>query len=186
MNNLNLDAISSYSGIGANTNLGAGFGGGSGIGFDTGGFTFGDALPSVPGAFGGGSGTGGGGGFLQGLGNFLGGNNFGSSLAGPLLSGALSRDYINQAARGYGQSAYQATGIGALAGKNAAIMDFAFGNRNADLAQQRRYDDSIFQLNLQKSKPFQDLVTKGIAMNMASRDAPGAEMRSARFQTMFG
>ena len=163
--NLNLDAIGSYSGIGADTPM-TGFGGTSG---------FGSANPN----------TSGGGGFLGGFGNFL-NSNFMSNVGGPLLSAGLSGLFTNQAARGYGESAYQATGIGALAGKNAALMDFAFGNKNADLAQQRRYDDSMFQLNLQKSKPFQDLVTKGIAMNIASRDAPGSEMRSARFQTMFG
>jgi hypothetical protein len=165
MSGLNLDAIGSYSGIGADTPM-TGFGGTSG---------FGSANPN----------TSGGGGFLGGFGNFL-NSNFMSNVGGPLLSAGLSGFFTNQAAKNYGQSAYQATELGALAGKEAALMDFGFGERSQELAQQRRQDDARFQLNLQKSKPFQDLVTRGIGMQIAAQDAPGSEMRAGRFMTMFG
>lgn len=165
MTGLNLDAIGGYSGIGANTPM-TGFGGTSG---------FGSANPN----------TSGGGGFLGGFGNFL-NSNFMSNVGGPLLATGLSGLFTNQAAKNSGQSAYQATAVGALAGKEAALMNFGLGERSQELAQQRRQDDAIFQLNMQKSKPFQDLVTRGIGMQIAAQDAPGSEMRSGRFMTMFG
>jgi hypothetical protein len=126
-----------------------------------------------------------GGGMFGGIGNFL-NSDFVTGVGGPLLSGLASGYFTNQAAKNYGQSAYQASAIGALAGKNAALMDFGFGNRNADLAQQRRQEDAMFQLNMQKSKPFQDLRTKEYGMQMAAQDSPGAMSRAGRFMTMFG
>lgn len=164
MTGLNLDAIGSYSGIGANTPM-TGFGGTSG---------FGSVNPNTSG-----------GGFLGGFGNFL-NSNFMSNVGGPLLATGLSGLFTNQAAKNYGQSAYQATAIGALAGKEAALMNFGLGERSQDLAQQRRYDDAAYRLNMQKSKPFQDLVGKGVRMQIAAQDSPGAEMRAGRFMTMFG
>ena len=129
--------------------------------------------------------SGGNGGMFDSFGNFL-NSGFMSNVGGPLLSAGLSGIFTNQAAKNYGQSAYQASAIGALAGKNAALMDFGFGNRNADLQQQRRQKDAMFQLNMQKSKPFQDLATKSFGMQMAAQDSPGAMPRAGRFMTMFG
>jgi hypothetical protein len=126
-----------------------------------------------------------GGGMFDSIGNFL-GSDFVTGVGGPLLSSLASGYFTDKAAKNYGQSAYQASAIGALAGKNAALMDFGFGNRNADLAQQRRQEDAMFQLNMQKSKPFQDLATKSFGMQIAAQDVPGAMPRAGRFMTMFG
>ena len=125
------------------------------------------------------------GGMFSGFGNFL-NSNFMSNVGGPLLATGLAGMFTNQAAKNYGQSAYQATAIGALAGKEAALMNFGLGERSQELAQQRRYDDAAYRLNMQKSKPFQDLVGKGVRMQIAAQDSPGAEMRAGRFMTMFG
>jgi len=139
----------------------------------------------LAGSSGGTSGGTSGGGMFDGIGNFL-NSDFVTGVGGPLLSGLASGYYTNKAAENYGNSAYQTTAIGAFAGKNKALMDFAFGNRNADLAQQRRYKDAAFQLAMQKSKPFQDLATKSFGMQMAAQDSPGAMPRAGRFMTMFG
>jgi hypothetical protein len=129
--------------------------------------------------------SGGNGGMFGGIGNFL-NSNFVTSVGGPLLSSLASGYFTDRASRNYGESAWKASAIGAVAGKNAALMDFGFGNRNADLAQQRRQEDAMFQLNMQKSKPFQDLATKSFGMQMAAQDRPGAMPRAGRFMTMFG
>ena len=168
MTGLNLDLIGDYSGVGANTDFSGMY----------------NQAPNLTG-FGSNSNTSGGGGFLGGFGNFL-NSNFMSNVGGPLLSAGLSGLFTNRAARNYGQSAYQATAIGALAGKEAALMNFGLGERSQDLAQQRRYDDAAYRLNMQKSKPFQDLVGKGVRMQIAAQDSPGAETRAGRFMTMFG
>lgn len=125
------------------------------------------------------------GGMFSGLGNFL-NSNFMSNVGGPLLSAGLSGLFTNQAARNYGQSAYQATAIGALAGKEAALMNFGLGERSQDLAQQRRYDDAAYRLNQMKGKPYQDLNNKQFRAQIASRDAPASGMLAGRFHTMFG
>lgn len=169
---LNLDAVSAYSGIGSNTPM-TGFGGTSGFGSPN--------YNSFTGSTSGSSG----GGMFGSLGNFL-NSDFVTGVGGPLLAAGLGGIFTNQAAKNYGQSAYQASAIGALAGKNAALMDFGFGNRNADLAQQRRQKDAAFQLAMQKSKPFQDLRRKEFGMQMAAQDSPGAMPRAGRFMTMFG
>ena len=139
----------------------------------------------LTGSSGGTSGGTSGGGMFDSIGNFL-GSDFVTGVGGPLLSSLASGYFTNKAAENYGNSAYQTTAIGAFAGKNKALMDFAFGNRNADLAQQRRYKDAAFQLAMQKSKPFQDLATKSFGMQMAAQDSPGAMPRAGRFMTMFG
>ena len=160
MTGLNLDAIGSYSGIGADTPM-TGFGGTSG---------FGSVNPN----------TSGGGGFLGGFGNFM------SNVGGPLLSAGLSGIFTNRAADNYGRSAREAAFLGGqaalLAGREAA----GFSMLGEELANQRRQKDALFQLNLQKSKPFQDLVTKGYGMQIAAQDRPGSEMHAGRFMTMFG
>ena len=165
MTGLNLDAIGSYSGIGADTPM-TGFGGTSG---------FGSVNPN----------TSGGGGFLGGFGNFL-NSNFMSNVGGPLLSAGLSGIFTNRAADNYGRSAREAAFLGGqaalLAGREAA----GFSMLGEELANQRRQKDALFQLNLQKSKPFQDLVTKGYGMQIAAQDRPGSEMHAGRFMTMFG
>ena len=167
MSGLNLDLIGDYSGVGVNTDF-------SGMYNQT---------PSFAG-FGSNPNTSGGGGFLGGFGNFL-NSNFMSNVGGPLLATGLSGSFINQAAKNYGQSAYQATALGALAGKEAALMNFGLGERSQELAQKRRYDDAAYQLNMQKSKPFQDRLRQEVFLSMASQDAPGAIQRASQV-SLFG
>ena len=119
-----------------------------------------------------------------GFGEFL-NSRFMSNVGGPLLATGLSGLFTNQAARNYEQSAYQATAIGALAGKEAGFMNFGLGQRAQDLAQQRRYDDAKYRLNQMKSNPFHDLRSKEFRMQIASRDAPASGMLAGRFHTMF-
>ena len=127
-----------------------------------------------------------GGGMFDGIGNFL-NSDFVTGVGGPLLAAGLGGIFTNQAAKNYGQSAYQTSAIGALAGKDKSLYyDFGLGNRNADIQQQRRQKDAAFQLAMQKSKPFQDLATKSFGMQMAAQDSPGAMPRAGRFMTMFG
>jgi hypothetical protein len=156
-----------YSGIGANTPM-TGFGGTSGFG-----------SPNYS------SNTGGGGGFLGGFGNFL-NSNFMSNVGGPLLSAGLSGIFTNRAADNYGRSAREAALLGGQAALLAGREAGAFSLLGEDLAQKRRQEDAIFQLNMQKSQPFQDLVTRGFGMQIAAQDKPGSEMRAGRFMTMFG
>ena len=163
-------SIEQYSGIGANTPM-TGFGGTSGFG-----------SPNYSSNTGG---AGGGGGFLGGFGNFL-NSNFMSNVGGPLLSAGLSGIFTNRAADNYGRSAREAAYLGGQAALLAGREAGAFSLLGEDLAQKRRQEDAIFQLNMQKSRPFQDLVTRGIGMQIASQDAPGSEMRAGRFMTMFG
>ena len=159
---LDLDAIGDYSGVTSGSL--APFGGSTGFGspgYQTGGNT--------------------GGGF----GNFL-NSNFMSNVGGPLLSAGLSGMFTNQAANRYGQSAREAAFLGGqaalLAGREAA----GFSLLGEDIAQQRRQEDALFQLNLQRSKPFQNLVAKSGAMQIAAQDSPGSDMRAGRFMAMFG
>tara|TARA_Y100000004_G_scaffold122339_1_gene137546 strand:+ start:432 stop:905 length:474 start_codon:yes stop_codon:yes gene_type:complete len=120
-----------------------------------------------------------------GFGNFL-NSNFMSNVGGPLLSAGLSGMFTNQAANRYGQSAREAAFLGGqaalLAGREAA----GFSLLGEDIAQQRRQEDALFQLNLQRSKPFQNLVAKSGAMQIAAQDSPGSDMRAGRFMAMFG
>jgi hypothetical protein len=160
-------SIEQYSGIGANTPM-TGFGGTSGFG-----------SPNYS------SNTGGGGGFLGGFGNFL-NSNFMSNVGGPLLSAGLSGIFTNRAADNYGRSAREAAYLGGQAALLAGREAGAFSLLGEDLAQKRRQEDAIFQLNMQKSQPFQDLVTRGFGMQIAAQDKPGSEMRAGRFMTMFG
>ena len=160
-------SIEQYSGIGANTPM-TGFGGTSGFG-----------SPNYS------SNTGGGGGFLGGFGNFL-NSNFMSNVGGPLLSAGLSGLFTNQAAKNYGQSAREAAYLGGQAAILAGREAGAFALLTEDLAQRRRQQDAIFQLNMQKSKPFQDARTREIAMQIGAQDAPGSMARAGRYMTMFG
>ena len=160
-------SIEQYSGIGANTPM-TGFGGTSGFG-----------SPNYS------SNTGGGGGFLGGFGNFL-NSNFMSNVGGPLLSAGLSGIFTNRAADNYGRSAREAALLGGQAALLAGREAGAFSLLGEELAQKRRQEDAIFQLNMQKSQPFQDLVTRGFGMQIAAQDKPGSEMRAGRFMTMFG
>ena len=160
-------SIEQYSGIGANTPM-TGFGGTSGFG-----------SPNYS------SNTGGGGGFLGGFGNFL-NSNFMSNVGGPLLSAGLSGIFTDRAADNYGRSAREAAYLGGQAALLAGIEAGAFSLLGEELAQKRRQEDAIFQLNMQKSQPFQDLVTRGFGMQIAAQDKPGSEMRAGRFMTMFG
>jgi hypothetical protein len=162
MNGLNLDLISDYSGVGANTDF-------SGL------------YNQAPNLSGFGSSGGGGGGF----GNFL-NSNFMSNVGGPLLSAGLSGIFTNRAADNYGRSAREAALLGGQAALLAGREAGAFSLLGEDLAQKRRQEDAIFQLNMQKSQPFQDLVTRGFGMQIAAQDKPGSEMRAGRFMTMFG
>jgi hypothetical protein len=162
MNGLNLDLISDYSGVGANTDF-------SGL------------YNQAPNLSGFGSSGGGGGGF----GNFL-NSNFMSNVGGPLLSAGLSGIFTNRAADNYGRSAREAALLGGQAALLAGREAGAFRLLGEDLAQKRRQEDAIFQLNMQKSQPFQDLVTRGFGMQIAAQDKPGSEMRAGRFMTMFG
>jgi hypothetical protein len=98
----------------------------------------------------------------------------------------LSGIFTNRAADNYGRSAREAAYIGGQASLLAGREAGAFSLLGEELAQKRRQEDAIFQTNLQKWKPFQDLVTRGIGMQIASQDAPGSEMRAGRFMTMFG
>ena len=120
-----------------------------------------------------------------GIGSFL-NSNFMSNVGGPLLSAGLSGMFTNQAANRYGQSAREAAFLGGqaalLAGREAA----GFSLLGEDIAQQRRQEDALFQLNLQRSKPFQNLVAKSGAMQIAAQDSPGSDMRAGRFMAMFG
>lgn len=161
MSSLNLDAIGSYSGIGADTPM-TGIGGTSGFA-----------------GFGSNPNTSGGGGF----GNFL-NSNFMSNVGGPLLSAGLSGLFINRAADNYGRSAREAAFLGGQAALLAGREAGTFSILGEDLAQQRRLKDASFQLNMQKG-PFQGLVTTAMAKNIAAQDKPGAEMRAGRFMTMF-
>ena len=120
-----------------------------------------------------------------GLGNFL-NSNFMSNVGGPLLSAGLSGLFTNQAADRYGQSAREAAFLGGQAALLAGREGAAFSMLGEDLAQKRRQDDALFQLNMQKSKPFQDLVTKSYGMQIAAQNKPGAEARAGRFMSMFG
>ena len=156
-----------YSGIGANTPM-TGFGGTSGFG-----------SPNYS------SNTGGSGGSLGGFGNFL-NSNFMSNVGGPLLSAGLGGLFINQAAKNYGQSAREAAYLGGKAAILAGREAGAFGLLGEDLAQRRRQEDAIFQLNMQKSQPFQDARTREIAMQIGAQDAPGSMARAGRYMTMFG
>ena len=160
-------SIEQYSGIGANTPM-TGFGGTSGFG-----------SPNYS------SNTGGGGGFLGGFGNFL-NSNFMSNVGGPLLSAGLSGIFTDRAADNYGRSAREAAYLGGQAALLAGREAGAFSLLGEELAQKRRQEDAIFQLNMQKSQPFQDLVTRGFGMEIAAQDKPGSEMRAGRFMTMFG
>tara|TARA_E500000305_G_scaffold13329_1_gene9133 strand:- start:663 stop:1148 length:486 start_codon:yes stop_codon:yes gene_type:complete len=160
-------SIEQYSGIGANTPM-TGFGGTSGFG-----------SPNYS------SNTGGGGGFLGGFGNFL-NSNFMSNVGGPLLSAGLSGIFTDRAADNYGRSAREAAYLGGQAALLAGREAGAFSLLGEELAQKRRQEDAIFQLNMQKSQPFQDLVTRGFGMQIAAQDKPGSEMRAGRFMTMFG
>jgi len=121
----------------------------------------------------------------SGFGNFL-NSNFMSNVGGPLAAAGLSGFLTNRAADNYGRSAREAAFLGGqaalLAGREAA----GFSLLGEDLAQKRRQEDAIAQLNIQKSKPFQDLVARGYGMQIAAQDRPGAEMRAGRFMTMFG
>ena len=161
MNGLNLDLIGDYSGVGANTDF-------SGL------------YNQAPNLSGFGS-SGGGGGF----GNFL-NSNFMSNVGGPLLSTGLSGIFTNRAADNYGRSAREAAYLGGQAALLAGREAGAFSLLGEELAQKRRQEDAIFQLNMQKSQPFQDLVTRGFGMQIAAQDKPGSEMRAGRFMTMFG
>ena len=158
-----IDLIDYYSGISANTPM-TGYGGTTGFG--------------SPGYQSGGN-TGGG------FGDFL-NSNFMSNVGGPLLSAGLSGMFTNRAADRYGQSAREAAFLGGqaalLAGREAA----GFSLLGEDIAQQRRQEDALFQLNLQRSKPFQNLVAKSGAMQIAAQDSPGSDMRAGRFMAMFG
>ena len=162
---LNLDAISSYSNIDANTPI-TGFGGTSGFAADN---------PN----------TSGGGGFSGGFGNFL-NSNFMSNVGGPLLSAGLTGLFTNRAVDNYGRSAREAALLGGQAALLAGREAGAFSLLGEELAQRRRQEDAIFQLNMQKSQPFQDLVTRGFGQQIAAQDKPGSEMRAGRFMTMFG
>jgi hypothetical protein len=160
-------SIEQYSGIGANTPM-TGFGGTSGFG-----------SPNYS------SNTGGSGGFLGGFGNFL-NSNFMSNVGGPLLSAGLGGLFTNQAAKNYGQSAREAAYLGGQAAILAGREAGAFGLLGEDLAQRRRQEDAIFQLNMQKSQPFQDARTREIAMQIGAQDTPGSMARAGRYMTMFG
>ena len=109
-----------------------------------------------------------------------------SNVGGPLLSAGLGGLFTNQAAKNYGQSAREAAFLGGQAALLAGREAGAFSLLGEELAQRRRQEDAIFQLNMQKSEPFQDLVTRGIGMQIAAQDKPGSEMRAGRFMTMFG
>ena len=161
MTSLNLGLIGDYSGVGANTDF-------SGL------------YNQAPNLSGFGS-SGGGGGF----GNFL-NSNFMSNVGGPLLSAGLSGIFTNRAADNYGRSAREAAYLGGQAALLAGREAGAFSLLGEELAQKRRQEDAIFQLNMQKSKPFQDEVTRAFGMKIAAQDAPGSEMRAGRFMTMFG
>lgn len=124
------------------------------------------------------------GGMFSGFGNFL-NSNFMSNVGGPLAAAGLSGFFTNRAADNYGRSAREAAFLGGqaalLAGREAA----GFSLLGEDLAYRRRQEDAREQLNRMKSKPFQDLVTKGYGMQIAAQDKPGAEARAGRFMTMF-
>ena len=106
-------------------------------------------------------------------------------LAQPFLASNLAGQQINKAAQGYAQSAREAALIGGAAALEAQKMGAVFADKGEDRAQQRRYADAMFQLNMQKSKPFQDLLVKQGAMNIAGSGQPGAEMRAGRFLAGF-
>ena len=160
--------LGDYSGVGVNTDF-------SGMYNQT---------PNLTG-FGSNPNTSGGGGFLGGFGNFL-NSNFMSNVGGPLLSAGLSSVFMNQAAKNYGQSAREAAYLGGQAALLAGREAGAFNFLAEDLAQKRRQEDAIFQLNMQTSKPFQDARTREIAMQIGAQDAPGSMARAGRYMTMFG
>lgn len=160
---MNIDLIGDYSGIGANTPM-TGFGGATG---------FGSSAPQTV------INTGGG------FGNFL-NSNFMSNVGGPLLSAGLSGLFTNRAADRYGQSAREAAFLGGQAALLAGREGAAFSLLGEDAAQRRRQEDAAFQLSLQRSQPFQNLVAKRGAMEMMGQGTPGADMRAGRFMAMFG
>lgn len=166
---LNLDAIGDYSGIGVDTPM-TGFGGTSAFGSPT----YNSATGST-----------GGGGFLGSLGGFL-NSDFMSNVGGPLLATGLGGMFGNRAADNYGRSAREAAFLGGqaalLAGREAA----AFSLMGEDAAQRRRQEDAMFQFNMQRSAPFQNLVAKSNAMRIAAQDSPGSDVRAGRFMAMFG
>jgi len=83
-----------------------------------------------------------------------------SNVGGPLLSAGLSGIFTNRAADNYGRSAREAAYLGGQAALLAGREAGAFSLLGEELAQKRRQEDAIFQLNMQKSKPFQDEVTR--------------------------
>ena len=105
-------------------------------------------------------------------------------LAQPFLASNLAGQQINKAAQGYAQSAREAALVGGAAALEAQKMGAVFADKGEDRAQQRRYADAMFQLNM--LRPFQDLLVRQGAMNIAGSGQPGAEMRAGRFMTMFG
>ena len=122
---------------------------------------------------------------LGGFGNFL-NSNFMSNVGGPLLSAGLSGLFTNRAADRYGQSAREAAFLGGQAALLAGREGAAFSLLGEDAAQRRRQEDAAFQLNLQRSQPFQNLVAKSNAMSIMAQGTPGADMRAGRFMAMFG
>tara|TARA_B100001093_G_scaffold213656_1_gene204928 strand:+ start:1038 stop:1562 length:525 start_codon:yes stop_codon:yes gene_type:complete len=169
-----------YSGIGANTPM-TGFGGTSGFGSPNFNSNFnstplGTGFPSYSQS----GGTSGGG-----FGNFL-NSNFMSNVGGPLLSAGLSGIFTNRAADNYGQSAREAAFLGGQAALLAGREAGAFSLLGEELAQQRRYEDAAFQLDLQTGPQYQDARTREMGMQMAAQDSPGSMARAGRYMTMFG
>ena len=169
-----------YSGIGANTPM-TGFGGTSGFGSPNFNSNFnstplGTGFPSYSQS----GGTSGGG-----FGNFL-NSNFMSNVGGPLLSAGLSGFFTNKAADNYGQSAREAAFLGGQAALLAGREAGAFSLLGEELAQQRRYEDAAFQLNLQTGPQYQDARTREMGMRIAAQDSPGSMARAGRYMTMFG
>ena len=125
------------------------------------------------------------GGMFSGFGNFL-NSNFMSNVGGHLLSAGLSGIFTNRAADNYGRSAREAAYLGGQAALLAGREAGAFSLLGEDLAQKRRQEDAIFQLNMQKSKPFQDARTREIAMQIGAQNAPGSIAQAGRYMAMFG
>tara|TARA_R100000995_G_scaffold40506_1_gene18810 strand:- start:96 stop:587 length:492 start_codon:yes stop_codon:yes gene_type:complete len=117
--------------------------------------------------------------------NFL-NSNFMSNVGGPLLSAGLSGFLTNKAADNYGQSAREAAFLGGQAALLAGREAGAFSLLGEELAQKRRQEDAIFQLNMQTGKQFQDARTRDMGMQMAAQDSPGSMARAGRYMTMFG
>ena len=120
-----------------------------------------------------------------GFGNFL-NSNFMSNVGGPLLSAGLSGIFTNRAADNYGQSAREAAFLGGQAALLAGRESGAFSLLGEELAQKRRQEDALFQLNMQTGKQFQDARTRDMGMQMAAQDSPGSMARAGRYMTMFG